>query len=194
VTLYPLNGAQLSPTTSAEGKTTWRASTASPRFMRSTSSRTGLVHHVDNRMFGAREIGPQAPDAWNIVGRGDRDIFGASQADVSDRAHHAKRHESVGDVKRSRALGLLQQSARLDCSPRHADRRRQEQRFARHSRSAGKRTYDRSAIRGHRDQGGPPSHLGRLRLLGIREVGPALQSSRPLARAQTDFSIPPSTK
>ena len=30
-----------------------------------------LVHHLDDRVLGAGEIGPQAPDPWDVVGLGD---------------------------------------------------------------------------------------------------------------------------
>jgi hypothetical protein len=35
----------------------------------------GLVDHVDDRMLGAREIRPQAPDSRNIVCREDKDAL-----------------------------------------------------------------------------------------------------------------------
>lgn len=57
-----------------------------------------LVDHGSDRMFRAGEIRPQAPYAGNVVGRGDRKVFGATESQIRDGPHHAKRHDAVGDV------------------------------------------------------------------------------------------------
>ena len=75
--------------------------------------------------------------------------------------------------------------AALDASiaaSRDADRRRQGQCPARHSRAARERAHDRPAIRGHRDEGGPAGDLGRLRLLAAPVHRP--QQRRRLRAAQ----------
>src|SRR5271168_288399 len=41
-----------------------------------------LVDHLDNRMFGARQVWSQAANARNIVGRGDGNVLRTTQSEV----------------------------------------------------------------------------------------------------------------
>ena len=62
-------------------------------------------------MLGPGQPGLQATDAGNGIGRCNRHVFRAAQIEIGKCAHHAERHDAIGNIKRRRAVRIAQKLA-----------------------------------------------------------------------------------